>query len=76
MHISDPKVQAAIDYLAPDFVDYVKRVESGLPTTMNHYGTYMTTISQFQSQGTAIMQIVAEALKRAGANSAGVDSAL
>ena len=50
----------------------IKRIESSIPTTMNHYGDYMGLLSSFGDKKEAMAKI----LILCGANSQGVTDAL
>ncbi len=72
----EAKIEAAIESLVPDLKGIVKEIEGGHKTTQNHYGRYMSLISKLGGDSRAMRNIVGLALIRAGANRAGVDSAL
>jgi len=58
----------------PDIVAIVKNIENSTPTTKNHYGRYMALLSEQKQQPARL--ILSSALLGAGANKAGIDSAL
>jgi hypothetical protein len=64
--------RSGLEQLAEDLKDYVQKTEESLPTTQNHYGEYMRFLSLFKGS----RDIIATALVMAGANRAGVASAL
>ena len=60
-----------IDDLANDLKESVEKIERSVETTKGHYGKYMAIIGQMPDKiSKAVIRI---ALKRAGANSYGVD---
>ena len=73
----NPKVQQAIDNLAPDMIPLVKEIESGMETTQGHYGKYMQLLSTLAPDSNKVMLfVISHALLVAGANAQGVKSAL
>ncbi len=58
----------------PNLVSFVERTEKGIKTTQDNYGKYMAFLSPYNSNRIAFY-VVKEALKRAGANVLGVESA-
>ena len=70
------KLQPHIDDLTPDLVPMVKSIESGIKTTQNHYGRYLSLLQELAGQDTTMLYIASEALYAAKANRAGVRSAL
>jgi hypothetical protein len=69
------KIEQVVDSLVPDLKPEVARIEASLAATQNRYGDYgelLTSIAPSKSKA----QIVALALIKAGANRAGVASAL
>ncbi len=70
------KLDAAVKDLAGDLKDLVVKIEASPKLTQNHYGRYMSIIGQVAQGNRKIGQIVALALVAAGANRAGVASAL
>ena len=70
------KLDAAVKDLAGDLKDLVAEIEASLKLTQNHYGRYMSIIGQVAQGNRQTAQIVALALVAAGANRAGVASAL
>lgn len=67
---------AMITELANDFRPVVAEIEKSIKTTQNHYGKYMAIIGELSQGNRGIGAAVALALIQAGANQAGVDSAL
>lgn len=65
-----------IDELAAEFKDIVTAIESGIKTTQNNYGRYMSLISQLGKGNKNMEKVMAIALMRAKANPNGVRSAL
>ena len=74
--IEQAKIDALVDDLAGDMRDIVASIEKGMKTTQNHYGRYMSLILAVGQDDPATKKIVALALVKAGANQAGVTSAL
>lgn len=71
----EEQIEQLIQDLSEDFKPYVAKIEKSLATTQNHYGNYASIISG-NSRNKAEAYLIGKALKRAGANSRGVDSAL
>lgn len=72
----DTKLNAIVDDLAKEFKPVVSDIESGIKTTQNNYGRYLSLLSQLSDGNKNKSQIFALALIKAGANRAGVSSAL
>jgi len=72
----ETQIEAMIESLVPDLKGLVKEIEGGHKTTQNHYGRYMSLIAKIGGDSKPMRNIVALALLRAGANRAGVSSAL
>ncbi len=70
------KMKELITDLAGDLKELVTEIEDGVPSTMNHYGKYMNVIATVGAGDITVKRIVALALVEAGANHAGVKSAL
>lgn len=70
------RLDTLIDDLADELKELVTEIETGSETTQNHYGHYMSVIIGASAGNKAKGQIVAVALIKAGANKAGVKSAL
>ena len=70
------KLDAAVKDLAGDLKDLVVKIEASPKLTQNHYGRYMSIIGHVAQGNRQTGQIVALALIAAGANRAGVASAL
>ena len=64
-----------VEDLAADFRETVQSIETGIQTTQNHYGNYLTLILQI-GETKEVRQVVALALLKAGANKQGVADAL
>jgi hypothetical protein len=62
--------------LAADFKPQVKKIESGIKMTQNHYGRYMQMLSVMAKGDKALGMVFSLALIKAGANREGVNSAL
>ena len=67
---------AFVEELANDLKELVQETESSAKTTQNHYGKYMSILSQLSHGDKRTGNIVALALIRAGANQQGVKDAL
>ncbi len=65
-----------IEDLAKDLKELVQDTESSSKTTKNHYGKYMSILSQLSHGDKRTGEIVALALIKAGANQQGVKNAL
>jgi hypothetical protein len=66
-----------IKELSEGLADTVKAIESGIKTTQNNYGAYMSVLSQIGSDSDDhTKRIVAWALIEAGANQQGVKDAM
>ena len=61
--------------LDADIIALVKDIEGSIQTTQNHYGRYMAFLSLFNKDKMALY-VMSEALKLAGANVSGVQSAM
>ncbi len=73
----DTKIKAIVTDLANDLRESVAKIEADtFPTTQNHYGRYMSIISVFAQNDRTMASIISRALKEAGANQAGVNSAM
>ena len=75
------KLQAIIDDLVPDMKDIVNTIESNPPLmqsiTQNNYGAYMDALLRLNPQGDKVVKyVLSQALIIAGANKAGIASAL
>jgi hypothetical protein len=70
-----PTLDKLIDDLASDLKDAVTKIESGIKTTQNNYGRYMSLLSTL-AKNKSQAQLVGMALIKAGANRQGVSSAL
>lgn len=70
------KVQTLVDSLKPELTPVVKEIESGIKTTQNNYGRYMSLISMLSKGNNNVARIIGFALVECGANRAGVASAL
>lgn len=70
------KTEAMLQDLANDMRGLVSEIESSIKTTQNHYGRYMSLISQVAKGDKVTATIVAEALVLAGANKTGVRDAM
>ena len=62
--------------LAEDFAPFVKKVESGMALTQNHYGAYGSMISKLSKGNRAVALIFSYALMTAGANGQGISDAM
>ena len=58
--------------LAEDFRPLVKKIESSIATTQNHYGRYGQLLAQFSKGDRTVAQVIFLALERAGANPQGL----
>lgn len=70
------QLNALVDELAADFKPQVTKIESGIKTTQNHYGSYMQMLSVMAKGDKALGMVFSLALIKAGANREGVNSAL
>ena len=68
-----PELKKLITDLAGDVRETVEKIESGIKTTQNNYGRYAAILASFKPANRHVMAL---ALIEAGANSAGVRSAL
>ena len=66
--------KAIIDDMAETLKPIVQGIETSIKSTQNHYGRYLSILTQFQDK--QMRSIVVKALIQAGANQAGVNSAL
>lgn len=69
-----PEAKKLITSIADELREGVKAIEAGAKMTQNHYGRYMAILGQAKTRGQR--HVIALALIEAGANSAGVKSAL
>ena len=70
------KLKELITSLANDMREPVDKIEAGIKTTQNNYGQYMSLISTLSKGEKRVALIIAQALIEAGANVAGVNSAM
>ncbi len=66
--------RAIIDDMAETLKPIVQGIETSIKTTQDHYGRYLSILTQFKDK--QMRSIVVKALIQAGANQAGVNSAL
>ena len=66
--------KAIIDDMAKTLKPVVHAIETSIKTSQNHYGRYLSILTQFKDK--QMRGIVVKALIQAGANQAGVNSAL
>jgi RNA binding exosome subunit len=66
---------AIIDRIADQLRDAVAEIEASVPATRGHYGDYMALLGML-AKDKRTAEILAAALKKAGANEQGVDDAL
>jgi hypothetical protein len=66
--------KAIIDDMAETLKPIVQGIETSIKTSQNHYGRYLPILTQFKDK--QMRGIVVKALIQAGANQAGVNSAL
>ena len=72
-----PKLDAVVTALAGDLKSLVRDIEADpLKTTQNNYGRYMNVLGLLGKGNYGATQVIALALIEAGANRAGVASAL
>jgi Mg2+ and Co2+ transporter CorA len=62
--------------VADDLRGLVSDIESGIKTTQNHYGRYLSIITHIAGDNIDVASIIAAALIMAGANRKGVNDAL
>jgi hypothetical protein len=62
--------------LAEDFAPFVKKVESGMALTRNHYGAYGSMISKLSKGNRKLALVFSYALMMAGANGQGISDAM
>ena len=58
-----------------DIVGFVQKTEKSIKTTQNHYGKYMFFLTPYASNKMYLF-VISQALMQAGANIAGVNSAI
>ena len=68
------EMQQLIKDLAGDLKPEVEKIEASFETTQNHYGNYLSLISQVAKDRPSA-NVIAHALIAAGANKSGVISA-
>ena len=73
--MENEKLKTLITELASDFKPSVKKIETSIKTTQDHYGDYMGLLSTL-AKTKQHAQIFALALIEAGANRNGVSSAM
>ena len=66
------KQETLVQGLADDFRPLVKKIESSIATTQNHYGRYGQILAQFSRGDRTVAQVILLALERAGANPQGL----
>ncbi len=69
------ELDVLITDLSKDFAPIVKKIESGLKITKDHYGKYMSLISMLCKGDDVTGKVYALALIKAGANRNGVVAA-
>lgn len=76
--VENSVIESAINELAKDtdILALVKSIESGVKTTKGNYGRYMQVLGQWGNGSKTMLYVVSQALKRAGADSYGVDWAV
>jgi hypothetical protein len=62
--------------LAEDFAPFVKKTESGMALTQNHYGVYGAMISKLSKGNRNVALVLSYAMLQAGANAHGIHSAM
>lgn len=62
--------------LAEDFAPFVKKTESGMALTQNHYGVYGAMISKLSKGNRKLALVFSYALMMAGANGQGISDAM
>lgn len=72
----NPKLKALVDGLAEDFKFTVAKIEGGIKTTKDNYGSYMNLISTLSKGDSNVAHVISLALIKAGANANGVGSAM
>jgi hypothetical protein len=70
------KLTQLVNGLADDVRPEVQRIEAKIAITQNHYGDYMNLLSTVSGGNSKVGKLMGMALIQAGANSAGVNSAL
>jgi hypothetical protein len=70
--LSDAIVQLSKD---KDVIDVVSEIENGVKTTKDHYGKYMQFLTPYVKDKISLY-VISEALKIAGGNAQGINSAL
>lgn len=76
-HIHTPALDATVTAIAGDLKRIVDDIETEpIKTTQNNYGRYMNVLGLLGKGNIAATQVIALALIEAGANRAGVMSAL
>jgi hypothetical protein len=71
-----PQLAKLITDLATDFKPEVEKIESGIKTTQNNYGRYMSLISTLSKGNKQHAILFSLALNEAGANRQGVADAM
>jgi len=59
-----------------DFKPQVTKIEASIKTTQNHYGRYMSLLSQMAKGDKHLAMVFSLAMVKAGANRDGIKSAL
>jgi hypothetical protein len=75
-HMTKSELDTLIADLAEDFRPQVLKIEASIPTTKNHYGQYMSLLSQMAKDDKNLAMVFSLALVKAGANREGIKSAL
>ena len=65
-----------VNELAEDFRPQVTKIETGLKTTQNNYGAYLSLLSQMAKGDKNLAMVFSLAMIKAGANREGIKSAL
>lgn len=68
------EASAAFQAIVEELKPIVKKIEASIPTTRDHYGSYMQVLSEAPDLSTK--KLMAAALIKAGANEGGVAWAL
>ena len=71
-----PNIDKLVSSIAEDLREIVADTEASIATTRNHYGDYLTIITQLSKGNKAAAGVISLALKEAGANHQGVNDAL
>lgn len=70
------ELDALVNDLATDFKPQIAKIEASTQMSQNHYGRYMSLLSQMAKNDKHLAMVFSLAMVKAGANREGIKSAL